>query len=565
MLSIRKIGVMGRTYRHLNRYRQILGILFKYGFGDLVDTLRIEQYIEIGLQMISRRRREQIERLTRAERVRMALEELGPTFIKLGQILSTRPDLIGLEYVQELSKLQDHVPSFPYDQVREIVKSEIGEYPEEIFAHFEPDPLAAASIGQVHSARLREGDDVVVKVQRPGIRRIIEVDLEIMLHLAGLMERHVEEMEMHRPTRIVQEFARSLEREIDYTIEATHIERFAGDFLDDDTIYVPKVFRDVTTERVLTMEYVQGIKASSVERLDQEGYDRKEITRRGARLIMKQIFLNGFFHGDPHPGNVFILPDNVICYLDFGMMGRIGRQDREDFADFVMHVARRDERRMTESLLKLTLFDAEVDRYELERDLADLADQHLYQALRNVDFGRLLHQLMETLTKNGMALKPDLFLMMKAFSTVEGLGRLLDPDFELIKAAEPFVRQIQLNRLNPQRIAGDILHSGTELVHLLREIPGEVRGILRQTREGKVKIEFEHRGLDPILFTHDRTSNRIAFAIVLAALIIGSSLIVLSDIPPRWQEIPIIGLAGFVVAGLMGFWLLISILRRGRM
>lgn len=281
MLSIRKIGVIGRTYRHLNRYRQILTILIKYGFGDLVDILKVEQYLEVGLRIISRKRRHQVDRLTRAERVRMALEELGPTFVKLGQILSTRPDLIPFEFVDELSKLQDEVPPFPYADVEQIIRSELGAGPEDIFDYFEKTPLAAASIGQVHRARLKDAEEVVVKVQRPGIRKIIEVDLEIMLHLATLMERHLEEFQITRPTRIVKEFARSIEKEIDYTIEASHIERFAGQFMDEETVYVPKVFRDTTTERVLTMEYIDGIKASEIERIEAEGLDRKLITARG--------------------------------------------------------------------------------------------------------------------------------------------------------------------------------------------------------------------------------------------------------------------------------------------
>jgi ubiquinone biosynthesis protein len=495
----------------------------------------------------------------------MALEELGPTFIKLGQILSTRPDLIPLEYVRELSKLQDRVPPFPYEEVREIIKEETGRLPDEIFRHFDETPLAAASIGQVHRARLADGEEVVVKVQRPGIRKTVEVDLEIMLHLAGLMERHVEELEVHRPTRLVNEFARSLEKEINYTAEASHVERFARQFLDDETLYVPKVFREMTTERVLILEYIEGIKASRVDHLGQAGYDLKEITRRGADLIMKQVFVHGFFHADPHPGNIFVLPNNVICYLDFGMMGRIGRRDREDFSDLIIYVAQRDERKITDALLNLTLSDREADRSELERDLAEIADQHLYLPMKELEFGRFLQKLLETLTNHGLCLKPNLFLMMKALSTMEGLGRELDPDFEMIAHAEPFVRQVRLERLQPKRIAGDMLQTGAELVQLLREVPAEFRTIMRQSREGKIKIGFEHLGLESLLFTHDRTSNRIAFAIVLASLIVGSSLIILSGIPPKWQGIPLIGLGGFLVAGLMGFWLLVSILRRGRM
>ncbi|MCD4786812.1 MAG: AarF/ABC1/UbiB kinase family protein, partial [Desulfobacterales bacterium] len=430
MLSIRKIGIIGRAYRHLNRYRHILTVLFKYGFGDLVDILKIEQYLEIGLQMISRKRREQVEKLSRAERVRMVMEELGPTFVKLGQILSTRPDLISVEFIQELSKLQDNVPPFPYTEARQIIESELGRPLEDIFQHFEDTPLAAASIGQVHRAQLKDGEEVVVKVQRPGIRKIIEVDLEIMLHLASLMERHLEELQVHRPVRIVQEFARTLEKEIDYTIEALHIERFARQSMDDPTVYVPKVFRDTTTERVLTMEYIDGIKASEIDRIEREGLDRKIITARGADLILRQIFDYGFFHADPHPGNIFVLPDNVICYIDFGMMGSIDRQTREDFADLIYTVVQRDEFRATQMLLKLTEYDEKPDVRALERDLTEFIGQHLYVPLKDLQMEKLLQQLLKILSRHRLQIPQDLFLMMKALATVEGIGLLLDPDFE---------------------------------------------------------------------------------------------------------------------------------------
>ena len=565
MLSIRKIGVIGRTYRHLNRYRQILTVLFKYGFGDLVDVLKIEQYLEIGLQMISRKRREQVEKLTRAERVRMALEELGPTFIKLGQILSTRPDLISVEFIEELSKLQDRVPPFGYDEAREIVEEELKGTLEDIFELFEETPLAAASIGQVHRARLKDGEEVAVKVQRPGIRKIIEVDLEIMLHLASLMERHLEEFQVSRPARIVEEFARTLEKEIDYTIEASHIERFARQFMDDATVYVPKVFRETTTERVLTMEYIDGVKASEIDRIEKEGLDRKIITARGADLILKQVFDHGFFHADPHPGNIFVLPGNVLCYLDFGMMGSIDRQTREDFADLVHSVVRRDESRATYDLLKLTQYDEEPDTRLLARDIGDLIGQHLYKSLKNLQMGKLLHQLMELVSRHRLRMPPDIFLMMKALATVEGVGLSLDPDFEMINQAAPFIQRVKMERFRPKRVASDILKSGAELVRLMQEIPGELRELLRQMKRGKVKMEFEHRGLEPMLATHDRTSNRIAFSIVIAALIVGSALIVLSKTPPLLFGIPVIGILGFVAAALMGVWLLIAILRKGRL
>jgi ubiquinone biosynthesis protein len=565
MLSIRKIGIIGRAYRHLKRYRHILTVLFKYGFGDLVDILRIEQYLEIGLQMISRKRREQVEKLSRAERVRMVMEELGPTFVKLGQILSTRPDLISVEFIQELSKLQDNVPPFPYTEARQIIESELGRPLEDIFQHFEETPLAAASIGQVHRAQLKDGEEVVVKVQRPGIRKIIEVDLEIMLHLASLMERHLEELQVHRPVRIVQEFARTLEKEIDYTIETSHIERFARQSMDDPTVYVPKVFRDTTTGRVLTMEYIDGIKASEIDRIEREGLDRKIITARGADLILGQIFDHGFFHADPHPGNIFVLPDNVICYIDFGMMGSIDRQTRENFAELIYTAVHRDEFRTTQMLLRLTEYDEKPEVRALERDLTDFIGQYLYVPLKDLQMEKLLHQLLKILSKHRLQIPQDLFLMMKALATVEGIGLLLDPDFEMIKQTIPFIRRVKMARYHPKRMADDIVRSGVEFVQLVQEIPGETREILEQMKQGKIKMEFKHRGLEPMLSTHDQISNRIAFAIVIAALIIGSALIVLSKTPPFLFGISFIGIIGFLAAAVMGLWLLIAILKKGKL
>ncbi|RLB04176.1 MAG: AarF/ABC1/UbiB kinase family protein [Deltaproteobacteria bacterium] len=565
MLGLKKIGVLGRTYRHIKRYRQILVILFKYGFGDLIDTLRIEQYIQVGLQLISRKSREHIEKLTRAERVRMALEELGPTFIKFGQILSTRPDLIPIEYIKELSKLQDQVSPFSYEEVREIIRTETGRWPEEIFQEFDKTPLAAASIGQVHRAELRDSEEVVIKVQRPNIQKTIEVDLEIMLHIASLMEKHLEELEHYRPTKIVEEFAKTLGKELDYTIEAAHIERFAKQFVGDSTVYVPRVYRELTTERIITMEYIDGIKASEIETLKKEGYDLELIATRGANLIMKQIFVHGFFHADPHPGNIFIMPDNVICYLDFGMVGRITRQEREDFVDVIVHVVREDAKGAVDAILKITNYQTEPDREALERDIAELMDQYLYLPLKEIRTAKLLHQALEISSRHRIFIKPDLFLMMKALSASETLGRKLYPDFNLVEHARPFIRRIQLGQLSPKRITEEIFDSGSQFVGLIKDIPGELHEILRLTKEGRIKIEFEHRGLDSLLFAMDRVSNRIAFAIVLASLIIGSSLITLSDIPPKWHEIPVIGLAGFIVAGVIGLWLLVSIIKKKKM
>lgn len=565
MLSIRKIGVVGRTYRHLARYRQILMVFFKYGFGDLIELLKIEQYIEIGLQLISKNRRNRLEKLSRAERVRMACEELGPTYIKFGQILSTRPDLIPVDFIKELSKLQDNVPSSPFSEVSRIIESELGAPPEAIFDYFEKTPLASASIGQVYRATLKDGEAVAVKVQRPGIRKIIEVDLEIMLHLATLMERHVEEMSLHQPVKIVEEFARTLEKEIDYTIEATNMERIAHNFLNDLTIYVPKVFRDTTTESILTTEFVKGIKVSEIDRLEKAGLDRKLITVRGADIVLKQIIKHGFFHADPHPGNIFVLPNNVICLLDFGMMGSVDRRTREDFIDLAESVVSRNESRATQVLLKLTYWEEDPDIRLLEKDVADFMGQHLHKPLKDIKIGKLLNNLLETAFQHRLRIAPDIFLMLKAFSAIEGVGLMLDPEFDMIKQAAPFIKEIKLARLSPQRITGDIFRLAVELFQFVENFPKDILSITRLIKQQKLSLNLEYKGLDKMLSTYDQISNRISFSIIIAALIIGSALVIMSKVPPLFYDISLLGIVGFLAAAIMGIWLLIAILRKGRL
>ncbi len=564
-MPFRTVGMIGRTYRHLRRYRQILAVLLKYGFGDLLRSIGVHGYAGARWWKIDAGRPEPVVVLSRAEAVKVALEELGPTFIKAGQFLSTRPDLLPAEFVEELARLQDDVPPFSFSDVRRIVEQELGSPLEDVFSDFQERPVAAASIGQVHAARLPDGNEVVVKVQRPGLRATVRVDMEIMTHLAALAEKHVTGGEIHQPTLIVQELARSLEKELDYNLEAANMERFAGQFAGDAAVYVPTVYRDLTTKRVLTMERVHGVKASEIDQLEKDGLDGRKIASQGFGQIMRQIFVYGFFHGDPHPGNILVLPDNVICYLDFGMMGRVSRQDRDCFVDILAAIARRDEAKAASALLRIATPQGGLDYRLLERELAEITEDYSSRALKELDFASLLQHVMRMIVRHRLRVPPDVYLMAKALGSIEGLGRALDPGFNAMEHAIPFVQRIQFRRLDPRSITRDVLDSGSDLLRLLREIPGEVREILIQARQGRVKFEFEHRGLEPMLSTHDRISNRIAFAIVLASLVVGSALVILSGVPPTWHEIPAIGLAGFLIAGVMGFWLLVSILRGEKM
>ena len=564
-MRIRKIGIVSRTYRNITRYRQILTVLFKYGFESLIDRLHLGQYLDIGIRMISHKPRDRFEILSRYERLRMAFEELGPTFIKMGQILSTRPDLIPVELTRELEKLQDNVPPFPFSQTKEIVERELGASLTDNFLHFHESPLAAASIAQVHRAQLKTGEEVIVKVQRPGMRKIIDVDLEILFQLAALAEKYIEELEVYRPKKIIEEFAVTLEKEINFNIEASYMERFARKFLGNGNIYVPKIFRQLSTEHVLTMEYVEGIKVSDIAALDQRGFDRKIIASRGADLMLEQIFVNGFFHADPHPGNVCVLPGNIICYIDFGMMGHVDQESRHNFANILYGYVLRDESKIAAATLKIVEWEDEPDRRALEKDIASFMELYLYKPLKEIRMGYLLQEFLGLFVRHRLRLPPDIFLMVKALTEIEGVGLLMDPDFDMAERVIPFMKRVQMEKLQPKKLIGDFIESGSALVQLLKSIPEDMHDILTQIKQGKSRIRFEHRGLENFIFEMDRSSNRIAFSLIIASIIIGSSLIITTNLGPHLFGFSMLGLVGYTIAGVLGVWLLISIFRSGKL
>ncbi len=563
MLSIRQIGVLGRTYRNFSRYRQILSVLFRYGFDDIVDKLKIDQYLEVGVQFITRTRRENIEKLSRAERLRLLVEELGPTFVKFAQILSTRPDILPADVIAEFEKLQDEVPPYPYAQAREIIESELGDRVENLFSSMEETPLASASVAQVHRAVLHDGEVVAVKVQRPGIRKIIEVDLEIMLHLATLMEKNIEEVALQKPTRIIEEFARTLERELDFTLEAANMERVAAQFVNDRTIYIPKVYSEYSGARVLTMEFIDGIKVSDLEKLREAGMDLKVITARGADFVMKQVFEFGFFHADPHPGNIFVLPENVICPIDFGMTGSVDERQRALFVDIMGSFAQKDAGRCTRLLMDLGEFEEEPDIRLLEREVEDFMGRHLFKPLKDLDVGRLLQDLLNIATRNKIRIPPVIFLMIKAFTAMEGTARLLDPEFDMIAYAEPFIRRAKLARYAPEKIARHVVSALADSVDVLQSLPHETLNLVRLIRQNKLTVNMDMKDLGTLLRDLNQAGNRLSFSIIIAALILSSALLLAFHTPPLVYGISLVGMLVFCAAAVMGVWLLVAILRKG--
>ncbi|BCR04179.1 ubiquinone biosynthesis protein UbiB [Desulfuromonas versatilis] len=563
MLTFSRIN---RNIRSIRRYRNILGILIKYGFGHVVEQLNINYYLELGKKIVTLGTApKEIERLTQPERLRLAMVELGPTFIKLGQILSTRPDIIPREYADEFRKLQDKVPAIPLEEIQEQIQRQLGYPVAELFAEFSPVPIAAASIAQVHKARLNSGEHVVVKVRRPGIEKVIETDLDILMGLAYLIEHHIPTGEIYDPIGVVKEFRRTIHREMDFSREGHTIDRFAANFAEDETVYVPKVFWEATGEGVLTMELVEGIKISDFDRLAEAGLDRKIIARNGADAILNQVLVHGLFHGDPHPGNIFVLDENRVCFIDYGMVGRVDDDLKNQLIDLLVNILQRDVDAVISQLLYSGEVTDEVNLKALKRDLGELIDAYYEIPLQEINAGKLLVEFIEILTSYQIKFPADLMLLGKALVTIEGIGRQLDPDFNMVEHLRPFMTRMVRDRLSPTSLSKELFRVAQSYSALAKNLPRDLKEFINRVNRNKFKIDLEHRGLEKLINDLDKSSNRLSFSLIIAALIIGSSLIMQTEKGPMLLGFPALGILGYSIAGFLGLWLAIAILRSGRL
>ncbi len=539
---------------HFNRYREVLKILGHHGFGFAFDRLWTKDGKPRG------KRKDTF--LTAPERLRKVLEDLGPTYVKLGQLLSTRPDLLPAEYIRELEKLQDSVPPFPFEEVQRVLEEE-GLRTEEVFSHFSERPMASASIGQVHEAVLRTGEKVVVKVQRPGISRIIENDLEILYELVGVLEKRTSWGRLYQLSDILDEFASALRREMDFAQEGRNADKFRENFRDNNNVLIPKVYWEYTSRRVLVLEYIGGVKVSEFEQLVRAGFDLKRVANHIVEALFQQIYDHGFFHADPHPGNIAIAPGEKVVFYDFGQVGTVDEVLIERCMDLVMAMVRYDVNGVTRALLQIGIATRHVNREELRRDVSRLQQKYYGMPLSRIQVGEALGELVQLSFKYQVRVPPELSLMVKMMMTIEGLLSRLDPGLSAVEIAEPYGKKILKKRFSPERIRKEISDVLLDQYMAARNLPREIESIMNMMEEGELKLKLEHTNLNRLQTVLDVISNRISLSIIVGSIVVGSSLIVAGHREGFIPGVPLVEI-GFATALVLGLFLAYSILKSGR-
>ncbi|HIE38073.1 MAG TPA: AarF/ABC1/UbiB kinase family protein [Anaerolineales bacterium] len=553
-----------RGVRHLRRFRQIAQVFIRHGFGELMETLELLPRHALSRRLL-RRLRPTAPRLGAPRRLRMALEELGPTFVKLGQVLSTRPDLLPPAFITELAHLRDDVPPGPWEPVRAQIEEELGGPLEEFFSAFAPEPLAAASLAQVHPAILLDGTPVVVKVQRPGIQRTIETDLEILSDIARLLQNRTPLGELYDLLGVVEEFAATLRAELDFYREGHNADRFRANFADEPYLYIPKVYWDHTTRRVLVLERIHGIRIDDVEGMDEAGYDRYRVALHATRMIVKEVLEDGFFHADPHPGNFVVMDDEVIGAMDFGMVGYLSRRDRADLVRLYINIVQLDEEGIVDQLIQMGMVGGQVDRAALRRDIGRLLRRYQGLPLKAIRAGEALQEAMPIAFRHHLRLPSELWLLGKTLAMMEGVGLQLCPDFDPFAVSAPYVHQFILQMASPKEWGPTLLRAISEWNALMALFPRVGIRLLTQAERGELEVTLWHKELGDALARIDRLANRISLSLLLAALIVGLALLVPAfRLTERGGLVTGLVIAGFVGASLLGIWLILSILRAGR-
>ncbi len=546
------LGAIQRLERDTRRVAEIIGVLAKYGFAGWFKAIPLNWVQERLISVEG----EPISDLGLNERVRLVLTELGTTFIKLGQMLSTRPEIIGIELAEELSLLQyDTAPDEP-EPVCKLVAAELGKPPEELFGWFEETAFASASIAQVHRAKLPSGEEVVVKIMRSGVQQRVESDLSILAALAELAEKHVEQLRAYEPVALVRQFRRTILRELDFTVERRHLEEFARNFADDPGVRFPKPWPDYSSRSVLTMERLDGVLGTDPERLRQTGVDLGEFALRGANMYLEMIFRDSFYHADPHPGNLMLLPDGVVGVLDCGMVGRLDDVVRDEIEALLLSIAQRDSEALTDAVYSLGAVPQNTSRDQLRADLTEFVAEYTGQAISDLDLGGALRSLADIIRRHHIVLPPAVSMLLRTLVLLEGTAKLLNPDFSLAEVIQPFYQRAIGRRLSPQRLWLRLQRTYRDWDKLLQSLPRDLAETLQRIRTGRLNVHLAHQHLDPVV-------NRLVMGILTASLFLGSSLLWSMKAPPVLGGVSVFGAAGYVISVYLGWKLLRAVKHSG--
>ncbi|MDR1545988.1 MAG: hypothetical protein LBU12_04615 [Deltaproteobacteria bacterium] len=551
------IARMTKAYRHLERLTDIIRIMVKFGFGDLFDRLGLGDILVRARRLVGLTVTD--SRPTRPRRLRQALSEMGVVFVKLGQYLSTRQDVLPHEYIEEFILLQDAIPPIDAAEVSRILAEELES---DAVRDLSETPLAAASVGQVHAGFLADGREVVVKVRRPGLQKQIDTDLEILAELAEQADRHLSFLKFIHAPDLAAEFRRSLNSELNYRREAVNIERFGRIYARNPDVKIPVVHNSLCTENILVMERIKGLRIDEPQTLRQEGFDPTAVARLASRLALEQMVQIGLFHADPHPGNIVVQPGPTLAFMDFGLVGRLDRRTRTGLLSLARGVVRRNPAAVVRAMLSLVKPDEEPDREGLEMEVEVFLENHVTGALKNLRLGQILRDVLELMSQHQLRIPPNLLLMVKALSQYESLGQKLDPNFKFVEEAEPVVSRIYRRRLSPGFWLEVFSRHGLEALGFLENLPAELGPFRQMLKSGRLQGDLVVKDVDKLSQSINQASYRLSFALVLAALVIGSSVVIHAKLPPFWRGLPILGLAGFLGAGVVGFWLVWDFLRK---
>ena len=548
---------LARKVGNAVRLAEVVHVLAKHGFADLLTKMGLLEGAPAAvLRTLRLIKAQEGEPMTQPARLRAALTELGPTFVKVGQILSTRPDLLGFELTKALEDLQDNVATIPFDDIRPSIEKSLGQTLDEAFAAFEPDPVAAASLSQVYRATLKSGETVAVKVQRPGIRETINADIRLLKTIAEWVEDNVRDFAWADPVSLVSEFSRSIHRELDFAIERQVIDTFRENFADDDGVFIPRTYPAVSSDTVLTMDFVDGVRIDALDQFPDRSSDPKIVAKRGCRAICIQVTEHRLFHADPHPGNILLTRNDQIAFLDFGMVGRLDRADVDAMAEALQGIFTHNVERCVEAVLLFTAAGEADDPAAFERDINDYITFEAQAVLSGGLVAKALESMIAILHRHRLQLAPRMSLLLKALATIESTGHLLDPDLDMAPILDPYVRRVIAQRYEPLHMLREARRDMLNTLRIGRELPQDLHDIVKALSKGRFRVMVSHDELETAAGHIDRASNRLTFGLITGSLIVGSSLLVTAG--PRAQ---IIGIVGYSIAGLLGLGLLISIIR----